>query len=141
MNGIRRNEISATNVTDSGERKHKEGVQVVFSRFGLDVHLVLRECCWNNVLTKRLWGKKVEIRNEEKLAIMFLKCPFQTFAYYWGSWPGSILLAERMVLHTCNHRVYISWEFFSMYRKKRADCSRRKETGKFEGFENKYDER
>lgn len=26
MNGIRRNEISATNVTDSGERKHKEGV-------------------------------------------------------------------------------------------------------------------
>lgn len=44
----------------------------VFLRFGLDVHLVLCECCWNNVLTKRLWGKSNgEIRNEEKLAITF----------------------------------------------------------------------
>lgn len=44
--------------------------------FGWDVHLVLCECCWNNVLTKRGWAlwEKVTGRNqkpEEKLAITF----------------------------------------------------------------------
>lgn len=80
-------------------------------------------------------GEKSETRGKARNNV--LKCPFQTFAYYWGD-RGRVQYRRKEWFctraTTCVHT-----SFF--YRKKRGDCSRRKKTGKFEGFENKHVER
>lgn len=75
--------------------------------------------CW----TKReSWhvGKSNRKIKRGKARNNVLKCPFQTFACYWGSWLGSISV-ERMVLHAYAY-VCIRVRCFRMA-KKHADNS------------------
>lgn len=75
--------------------------------------------CWTE---RESWhvGKSNRKIKRGKARNNVLKCPFQTFACYWGSWLGSISI-ERMVSHAYAY-VFIQVRCFRMA-KKHADNS------------------